>query len=379
MVRSFLAVGQGAFYCECFRANPNNVNVVYDCGSSTDKNILEGAIKNNFYQGEEIAALFISHLHEDHINGIPFLLRHCKVKKIYFPLIASNNKKILDIYNDINGIRGFTADFLRNPGRAIRALQIGYRPELIGIREQGQESYERELEFLVEREEDIRILESGHNVFADMNLPPQIHGEWLYIPFNFRRKSRIEKLKDNLKTQFGRPVTEEEMEHMWRDTSQAGNSDRQKIIAAYKGVPGKLNVNSMTLFSGEKEYNLRQCLDTQCMRGCKNPCWCFQSKPSGCLYTGDYDASGQEKWEQLETAYKEYWKFIGCIQLPHHGSKHNFNINFLNMNAYFVVSAGFSNQFQHPHASVVKAFLLNRKMLFVVTEQVGSSLHLWVE
>ena len=85
MIRSFLPVGQGAFYCECFDLrNEYRLNVIYDCGSATSVKFVEQAIKNNFTKGETIHAVFISHLDEDHINGIPYLLRYCRVEKIFF-------------------------------------------------------------------------------------------------------------------------------------------------------------------------------------------------------------------------------------------------------------------------------------------------------
>lgn len=84
MVQSFFAVGQGAFYCECFNGKYHNINVVYDCGSSTSIGVVESAITVNFAEGEEIEALFISYMHKDHINGVPFLLKYCRVKKYIF-------------------------------------------------------------------------------------------------------------------------------------------------------------------------------------------------------------------------------------------------------------------------------------------------------
>ena len=50
MIRSFLPVGQGAFYCEQFMDDLKRewVNVVYDCGSSTNVKLVEEQIKNNF-------------------------------------------------------------------------------------------------------------------------------------------------------------------------------------------------------------------------------------------------------------------------------------------------------------------------------------------
>lgn len=73
MIRKFLPVGQGAFYYEhfgeCETSTGKVINVVYDCGSSTDVKIVEQQIERNFSRKEKINALVISHLHEDHING----------------------------------------------------------------------------------------------------------------------------------------------------------------------------------------------------------------------------------------------------------------------------------------------------------------------
>ena len=44
MLRSFLPVGQGAFYLEQFNSNVDRVNVVYDCGSLTDVKIVQKAL-----------------------------------------------------------------------------------------------------------------------------------------------------------------------------------------------------------------------------------------------------------------------------------------------------------------------------------------------
>ncbi len=75
MLRSFLPIGQGAFYREVFCLKDGRHTIIYDCGSSTDKTIVEGQIKNEFSQGEVIDAVFISHLDDDHTipiwrNGI---------------------------------------------------------------------------------------------------------------------------------------------------------------------------------------------------------------------------------------------------------------------------------------------------------------------
>lgn len=370
MVRSFLPVGQGAFYCECFEqeGTRNNINVVYDCGSQTDVQIVKQEIRNNFHRGEIIDALFISHLDEDHVNGIPYLLQYCSVKRIYFPLITPKNRMLMEIYYHINNINGFSYDFFRDPYEAIRELSLENEPMLIEIDE---ENGENEREDLPQRR--IEYQRSGENVFEEIKGQYGSYiryDKWLYIPFNFRQTERINILLDNLKEKFQREITEEDLVRLWKENR---SSDLDKIKQAYLNVPGGLNVNSMTLFSGEIDYGLRQY-----KQGCCNWHWCCMKRKSGCLYTGDYDTSGPAKWQGLRRAYQRYWNYIGCVQIPHHGSRYNFNSGFVEMDAFFIISAGCGNRYHHPHASVVKAFLQRSIMPHIVTEQGGSAIYLLV-
>lgn len=68
MLRSFLPVGQGAFYFERFEYDKDRINIIYDCGSLTDVSIVEEEIHSNFEKGEDIEVVFISHVDQDHIN-----------------------------------------------------------------------------------------------------------------------------------------------------------------------------------------------------------------------------------------------------------------------------------------------------------------------
>lgn len=99
--RSFLPVGQGAFYTEQFTYDSQKVNVIYDCGSTTDIKKVEEQIENRFSKNEIINAVFLSHLDRDHINGLPYLLKYCIVKNLFFPLITKESKGMLRLYDSL--------------------------------------------------------------------------------------------------------------------------------------------------------------------------------------------------------------------------------------------------------------------------------------
>lgn len=373
MIRTFLPVGQGAFYHECFKAGADgaHINVVYDCGSGTDESIVNREIDSNFEQGEVVHALFISHLHKDHMNGIPHLLRRCKVKKIYFPLITSGDKKLLKIYNEIKGTGDFSSDFLDDPYEAVQEQNPLISPTVIAVREAGDQRPD---------DTDIEHTESGNDVFETVLRGENVRGEipmlyrdWKYIPFNFRQKSRMRKLMDELSVQFGRTVTEDEVERMWRGGDP---DDKDRIEEAYKKVPGSFNTNSMALFSGTDRHGYRQYMGMP-HKYCK---FChISAKEPGCLYMGDYDASGGAKWNDLKTAYQKYWPYIGCVQVPHHGSSYNFNDQLLHIDAFFVISAGYKNKYRHPHGRVLREFLFRGICPYIVTEHTGSSVRFLID
>ena len=397
MIRVFHPIGQGAFYSEHFKFCSKRINVVYDCGSSTDTSYIKREVKNNFYKDEKVHALFISHLDEDHINGVPFLLEYCDVENIFFPLISSENKYFLKMWMKINGVQGFSKDFLENPHNAISNLKLNKNeiPKLIGVREyldeNGEMSYSR-----------IEKVNSGENVCGminNLNMPPF----WLYIPFNFKQEERIKKLKYSLEEVFEKPISLSDLDKLWRECENS----KEKIKEAYRKVPGSFNTNSMTLFSGAEKGVKAETMPLFFESSFQNHYEYFRNqynlfsklyidydihfrfyrryyeeilgpKEGGCLYLGDYDASGNEKLKQLRVAYKEWWYKIGCIQIPHHGSHYNFNSDLADMNRFYFVSAGIKNPYHHPHSKVITELLLNEHYPLIITENPESRVYIEV-
>ena len=372
--RNFLPVGQGAFYCEHFHFDGMNkrINLVYDCGSSTGKSYVENQIKREFALGEEIHAVFLSHLDTDHINGLEFLLKRCVVKKIFFPLLTQQQRNCAILCNlvDNSADSNQVNRFIENPYAYFDSLDIRVRPRLYQI---SQYDEEEEYEF---NGIDAQILPSGDNlanIILDSELPNKVHSNWYLIPFNFKWADRIKLLEQELYNRLGRYVSNEQITHLWKNGTAY---ERWQIKDAYNALPGNLNTNAMTLFSGAMGYDIRQCATTiqrRCVAyKCKRYCCYGGTKASGCLYMGDYEAAGRYKWMQLEHAYQLYWQYIGCIQVPHHGSSHNYNTKLSQTDAFFVISAGSRNRWKHPHAGVIRDILGRGKQLYLVTEKGNS-------
>ena len=389
MLRCILPVGQGAFYLERFKSNKDIINVVYDCGSLTDVNIVEKEIRSNFHKGDEIETVFISHIDYDHINGLEYLLKYCKVKNIVFPYTKREDKITLAIdyfcKNNNASDNDFTYKFINDPHHTIRDLNSD--TILYGIREyhsDNDSSWTNDNEY----EEEFKIINSGFNLFEVFLFSKNISNiNWEYVPFNFREDKRKKQFFDELNNNLKKlglsfhQIGIDKILQKWADPDI-----QNAIIEAYKKVKGNLNTNSMVLFSGIRDNNVNQwrmnpynnCHCSYCFHKYINHFY-YDFKKNGCLYTGDYEAKGKQKWNELRKAYSKYWDYIGCVQIPHHGSYRNYNHEFALLDAYFIISVGCKNKYRHPSGSVIKDLYLNKKYTLIVTEHRNSEIILEID
>lgn len=376
MQRLFLPVGQGAFYCEKFSEKDfcGKVNVVYDCGSLSGLSLLKAEIERVFDHGEIIDALFLSHLHEDHINGLPFLMKRCQVKRVYLPMVDTTDlalmrlayvirrhQKPLSYENEGEYIvsEHFVLDALQNPVEAIRqyadadvvALPIGMNNDLLR-----------------------GVYGVADEIFRD-KIGDDASQRWIYMPFNIRNDEEADKIRRRFTKLFDKNPSPQNVAEVIADVgrNRVGKGALSEIRDMYKGIRDGLNANSMALYSGSDNSSLTQSIDSSI-----NDFPCLKhgvshSTAAGCLYTGDYIASEERcYWKQLKMAYGRYWGNIGCVQIPHHGSNGNFNDEFLTMSAYNVISAGFGNMYRHPSNSVLAKYRAGHKFPFVVTQSQAS-------
>ncbi len=374
MTRTIHPIGQGAFYTECFEDGDNTYNVVYDCGSETTFSgrgkLIDSEITQTFKKGEVINALFISHFHNDHINGIEKLLKHCKVEYIFLPIIDNISKLLLITSNDNKDI----VDFILSPSDYIKRISDNTTIISVNADNLDNENYQEGL-FDLSQEQSIRreTIPSGTRiVFSSYNT------KWEYIPFNFNNQQLIM-----------------DIEKAYRDNGRiipdANKIDKTELDFAniifnqILNLGSKRNSHSMILYSGASNpqdwdcgvmYN-NFCIHKYCIHRCY-----YCKMTTGCFYFGDFDLNIQSALKNISIKYNTVKDNISIMQVPHHGSIHNFNINIFNflpsLNILFI-SAGEKNRYRHPSGTVVKNILKTEHHLKLVTENKSSMLQLIYE
>ncbi len=195
--------------------------------------------------------------------------------------------------------------------------------------------------------------------------------DWTFIPFNFRHLQRNSELViklNNLKNSKNISIdTISDFEKHWRN-----KVERELIIDIYKSVPGSLNTNSMTLYSGPLKINEAVFNMNMISPFCLYSRFFYDINVVGCIYFGDYNAIGTHKWNQFKKKYGSYWDNVSTVQIPHHGSHSNYN-NEINLRPKFsIMSAGHTNTYHHPHVSTIKQILFSGGIPLIVSEFSGT-------
>lgn len=374
LVRTFHPVGHGAFYTERFYdANQNVANIVFDCGcneackpgkSLADfrkqiNDIVDKVFPLNEADKIRVDALFISHFHEDHINGIKRLLNNCDVRRVIIPKLTDDAILELLLYQWIKA------------GPIIEDIINGFEDCMQSIEDKKIE-IDLHNDFLMEDiEYDTLDIESLGGSISKPTIIT-VRGIWKYIPFSTKEKTS--QLRQALIAQVSElapilsisPIDLRKVaEEFTKKTSLL-----KKCKSIYESVFGnqKHNRYSLTLFSGTCD-NTMTCPQF-CHQGVKDlPRYCSKN----CLYMGDFEADPKKSLintncQQLLQFYHSYWDKIGVIQVPHHGSHDNMNVNLYKPAKLAVISAGMTDINGHPHKEVIDELQKNQCIPLVVTE-----------
>lgn len=372
-------VGQGAFFTEQFFDGDNTIfNVVYDCGELHSIKHLEREINNTLIatdQPEVIDVMFISHLDEDHISGIDYLVKcGCLTKRsvvilpLNYPLVL---KLILKHYRD------------HNLGRFANGVYDG----LMSLFESGAKilGIDNNNEAI---SNDPQRLDEGLNGVKDFgavrSLQPLTYREWWhYIPFNTI-------LDDDRYKKFIEALNDANIDKSLLSDIGYVTKHLDELIKIYQGLPkaiGKvtaINVNSLNVLSyGATDIDYK---GADLYYFGRNIEWfrpwnkeAVQMSRCSCLYTGDCVMERHFN-HCLDLLIKHVTQCIGMIQIPHHGREGNYDKTVVQRSE---VLSGFTN-FNSTHKAnryvkkILNDFLMNGKSFFQITEHFHSRMELYV-
>ena len=375
--RTFWPVGHGAFYTERFYDHKDGriFTAIYDCGSGrrwrktqngtndaspkTVQQMIEGFLpslkdsRGNLVKDIDIA--FVSHLHVDHINGLPTLLP--RIKKLVLPHLSDCRLLEAFLYNAIpEGIRAgeVSVDAIEAEGRVdvegevqtfVLRLARGEVENTVQVIQNEGELVEDPIQL----ENLNREIRSGSSIRVPLS---QRHNAfWIYKPVDVDgcsediRKAIVAALQQYVTT--GNILVNDKID--WSKVQEAvNNAGLKAVIAIYEKVFGitvssQHNNYSMPVYSGPDElrmapFALRYTdvrIETTDACGYIHSRYEIDSHPFhvmqlgvrcrllSCLYMGDFNAKDDHKFEQLHEILGVYYNLIGLQQVPHHFSDGN--------------------------------------------------------
>lgn len=347
VIRTIHPVGQGAFYSETFHRPglKGDKHIVYDCGVLPKSSRLEEEIGNFLQKDSTIDVLFISHFHADHVNGLKLLAERYKIKNIVLPQIDDYDWfYILENYlttgnadvNIISDVRVSIGD-----AKIIQVAPIG-------------ENNDR-----VVSEESIPLDSfkgSIINGLSPLVINNQDHALWHFIVVNPLQTSDLEALRNAIENidHDGRKVAIDDLHNP--DILSAIRADLQAVYSkVFKGG----NEYSMCMLSElvdrkayvtHSRFNKWNCLCMDCL-GDR-----YYNNRDGGLYCGDADFLHCDTLTCLKKRLSGRENYVGMLQLPHHGSKENFNIELLDWCGSTIVTFacyGSPNRYNHPSSNVM--------------------------
>lgn len=378
--RTFWPVGHGAFYTERFynHENENIFTAIYDCGNGrrwgktqngkndaspkTVQRMINGFFPPRKDQNgnviRDIDIAFVSHLHVDHINGLPTILP--RIKKLVLPQMTKCRLLEAFLYNSIpEDVRsgeisvaeiddGRQADTEGEVQTFILRLARGEVENIVQVsHDEGATDWSFELE----------NLNGGKGSVSAIRVPlsPEYNAYWIYQLVDVDTCSEdihqniIKELQPHVAT--GNIVINAEGEIDWNKIAEAvRRAGLKAVIAIYEKVFGikvssQHNSYSMPVYSGPEDsvanhyifahtdiymngldvhryMHCRYDVFPHPFRSVRLPLG-LQCKLLSCLYMGDFNTKDDEKFLQLQNILGVYYDRVGIQQVPHHFSDGN--------------------------------------------------------
>lgn len=406
IVRNHYPVGQGFFSSQQISYGNEKYTCVYDCGSVSKggSRLLDKYVDYLRDTTEAIDLLVISHLDADHINGLKYILKKFKVKKIIIPYITLVQRIILVLEKSRN-INGLNSGILRDDRSFIEYI--------INVStEDGEEEFASIDSINIEISRDTEVVRSNSYTSTEEVSLNKSDSIWEFAYFslysgvgeNMERKF-VEYFKDQCSNILGYDIEDLNLEDFQRCKSDIKNAYKKvyEYMNNKYGIKKKdiFNNSSVILYSGPRnkiwndhypavyysfegrrhiEYKYACWLhwdEYHRFRACRSylPKWFggpLETRFSGWLGTGDARLADPKNINEIKDKLgrKRLWR-IQVVTVPHHGSKNNSNDDFFNIfcnpNLECIIHSDPNGRYNHPHRETLSSIELNGFIPILVT------------
>ena len=378
--RTFWPVGHGGFFSErIFWDKPHScVTVVYDCGTLRHRTLCHERIDaflhpRRFYKFidytqhisnkntrlhfppydiwhprytdyssiECIDILFITHFDDDHINCIAHLAKHVDIKNVIIPYF--DDYDLLYLHAEKGSLLpNSTADIQAALGLP-RSTNI-YRilPET-GL-DDSVNNYTSNDPRWVELGE---VNNSDTTIHSRTQLYLPNSPDWFWAVFNYDRPHNTPRIRKEIRALLiAEGADPDDLNYL---INRLDNRDIKKKINTIYGSSADKNNGSLVIFSGANYAShvpiylsnplSHNYLHIHYIGGC------------GFSYMGDYDSKSRARLDAYLDFISPYKKQLSGIQVPHHGSSHNFSPEILKGIQWSIAAVPNENT-KHPNTTV---------------------------
>lgn len=399
--RTQWASGQGFFHSGRVRTGSREVRYVFDCGSFSPKALTREIEEFARRSPGECDLLYLSHFHEDHVNGLPELFLVTHFKNVIIPLVPPVDRLYVLAAAVAAGsfISTWYEDLIADPPSAIRELDpevnvIEVEPPLDDDGEGSNSAFPGEDRPVSQREEedpeesgsseDPELSVGRRSVLSGRGSRGGVVGwlpvwEWQTMTTKFAG-SRREGFLDALAGHMG--VSRAALDALMATPAGVQNivrSHKDELVDAYDSLFADLNLSSLVLYSGPAvEMKLPGHTHRTRTRVERGEIHAWEIEP-GWFGTGD-QSMGPWRCKEVTTFFGSRLARVGSAALPHHGARGSFSSAFLGLFGTNVpvlsASVGLATRYEHPHLDVLLKVSSNGNHVVITTDSESSR---WTE
>ncbi|MGE4240195.1 hypothetical protein [Ramlibacter sp.] len=343
-----LPVGQGGMMLTVIeRQDGAAFRFVFDCGSLNREHLQQG-MESVELAGLEV--LFISHLDQDHVNGVDALLTRAPVDTVVLPgLDALSITATAALAADCEALSGNLIQLLQDPfgwlgSRGVKRVITVSRPpggdspgpwvpDLLpggddGNQKRDDQPFELRMRGNGRLQEKSRIGESGIEVqqldpagllYLDLGWGGHQWMQWLLLPYyNPFEQVRVDAFRKAVKDVLNVPDDCSIASVRFRDklVKVLRNSEsRERLRSCYDHLSSRRNAPSLSLYSGPARNQHFWICTSRWPNG-----WSLNGK-AGWLTTGDAELGRETMYAPWRRRFEPLLPQVAVFVLTHHGSK----------------------------------------------------------